>query len=198
MPLRVLPRSRGGPHDWPRNHSDVLTGYFSPHTGSAIYVFALVPMFAAPANTTPTFMNLTYTLDSQPAGTFTHTGSPTAPNTSYSPSVVVFQKTGLPASVHSLTVSVGPDSVFLLDYIVYSQDSDFESTGNTTSGGSSPSPTVSTPVGAAQTSPSPSASQCVNPAFTSGSVILLANQPYLPFARYPCSGAGVLLRATLT
>ncbi|EKM52831.1 uncharacterized protein PHACADRAFT_261484 [Phanerochaete carnosa HHB-10118-sp] len=138
-------------------------------TGSAIYVFAIMPLFAAPANTTPTFMNLTYTFDSQPAGVFLHSGSATAPNTSYSPSVVVFQKTGLPESPHSLTVSVGPDSVFLLDYIVYTQDSDFEPAANNTSGGSSSSAPVSSPVGVVNASPSPTISQATASASSSAS-----------------------------
>ncbi|GJE95593.1 hypothetical protein PsYK624_117790 [Phanerochaete sordida] len=139
-------------------------------TGSAIYVFAIMPMFAAPANTTPTFMNLTYTFDSQPAGAFLHTGSASAPNTSYSPSVLVFQKSGLPETPHSLTVSVGPDSVFLLDYIVYTEDNDYlVSTGNTTNGGSPSNTTVSAPVGAAHASPSPSVSQTTASAGASSS-----------------------------
>ena len=140
-------------------------------------------MFAVPANHTPTFMNLTYTLDSKPAGTYLHNGSLTAPNTDYASSVVVFQRTGLAFSPHTLTVSVGPDSVFLLDYIVYSQEDMFDS--NSTSGSSSSTPSSTFQAGAVQTSPSLNSSQCVNSAFTSGSVVLLANQAYLPFARSP-------------
>lgn len=135
-------------------------------------MFAVVPEFAAPANTTPTFMNLTYTLDSQPAGNYHHMGNASVPSATFTPSVVVFQKTGLQASPHSLTVSVGPDSVFLLDYIIYSQESDFETSGNGTAGAAPPSTSNTASAGAAQGSPSPSISQCVNSAFTSGSVDL--------------------------
>lgn len=131
-------------------------------------------------NTTPTSMNLTYTLDSQPAGTFLHAGSPSAPNTAFDPSVVVFQRAGLSVSPHTLTVSVGPDSVFLLDYITYSQEDD--AVNATTSGAPASGPSLTSGVGG---SPSPGASQCVNSAFTSGSVVLLANQAYLPFAGSP-------------
>lgn len=128
-------------------------------------------------------MNLTYTLDSQPAGTFLHSGSPSDPNTSYTPSVAVFQRTGLTASPHTLTVSVGPDSVFLLDKFVYTTQDEFD--GPTTSGAFSPTPSASSPAGAVKGSPSQSGSQCVNSAFTSGSVVLLANHAYLPFVGSP-------------
>lgn len=125
---------------------------------------------------------MTYIFDSQPAGTFLHSGTPSAPNTSFTPSVVVFQKTGLPTSPHSLTVTVGPDSVFLLDYIVFSQESDFDQSGNSTGDTAPPSSNKTVPINAPRGSPSPSASQCVNSAYTSVSVDLLANQCYLPFA----------------
>lgn len=137
-------------------------------------------MFALPAKTPPTLVNLSYTLDSRSAGTFLHTGNPNAPNTSYSSSVIVFQKTGLQRSPHALTVTVGPDSLFLLDYIVYTHEDDFDN--NATSGTFLPTPSLTLVAGAAKTSPSPILSQCVNSAFTSGSVVLLANQAYLPFA----------------
>lgn len=114
--------------------------------GSAVYVFALVPLFAAASNTTPTFVNLTYTLDSQPIGQFVHSGSPsvTADSTSYLSSVAVFQQSGLTEGSHTLNVTVGPDSVFLLDYIVYSQDSQFG-----INGGSSNEPNSTSAAGGA-------------------------------------------------
>ncbi|KAI0075152.1 hypothetical protein K474DRAFT_1709220 [Panus rudis PR-1116 ss-1] len=106
-------------------------------TGSAVYVFALIPLFPAATNNTPTFVNLTYTLDSQPAGSFTHSGTQSPVSSSPSPSafehsVPVFVKTGLPEGFHALTINVGPDSVFLLDYITYSQDDDFQNNNNDT------------------------------------------------------------------
>ena len=127
-------------------------------------------------------MNLTFTLDSQRAGTFLHTGKASTPISTFTPSVVVFQKTGLPASPHSLTVSVGPDSVFLLDYIVYTAESDFEQVANSTSSSPSTAANSTIPAGAARSSPSPSVNGCVNSAYTSGPVDLLANHSYLPFA----------------
>ncbi|CAL1697696.1 unnamed protein product [Somion occarium] len=106
-------------------------------TGSAVYVFGLIPLFPAAANNTPTFVNLTYTLDSQPAGDFSHSGtqspvSPTPAPSAFQQSVPIFARTGLPEGFHALTINVGPDSVFLLDYIIYSQDDGFGGGGNDT------------------------------------------------------------------
>ncbi|KAI0742537.1 hypothetical protein C8Q80DRAFT_1108267, partial [Daedaleopsis nitida] len=89
-------------------------------TGSAVYVYALTPLGAAPANSTPTFMNLTFALDSHPAVTYQHAGSASA--SGYLPSQLVFGQTGLTEAPHSLTIQIGPDSVLLLDYIVYTQE----------------------------------------------------------------------------
>ncbi|RPD76899.1 hypothetical protein L226DRAFT_354197 [Lentinus tigrinus ALCF2SS1-7] len=90
-------------------------------TGSAVYVYALIPLGAAKANSTPTFMNLTFMVDSHPAGTYQHTGTDSAAG--FLPSQLVFGQTGLTEAPHSLTVQVGPDSVLLLDYVVYTQGS---------------------------------------------------------------------------
>lgn len=98
-----------------------------------------MPLGLAQANATPTYMNLTYTLDSQPAGSFQHNGSASA--SGFEPAVVVFAKSGLTEGPHTLNVNVGPDSVFLLDYIVYTQNNDSGAGG----GEISSSATVSAP-----------------------------------------------------
>lgn len=64
-------------------------------------------------------MNLTFQLDSHPAGTYQHLG--TASASGFLPSQPVFAKTDLAEAPHNLTIQVGPDSVLLLDYIVYTQ-----------------------------------------------------------------------------
>lgn len=132
--------------------------------GSAIYVFAILPQFSAPTNGTPSRVNLTYTLDQQPAGAFTYAVD--SPNPSYSPSSVVFQRTGLLDTPHSLTVNVGPDSVLLLDCIVYSQENSDDSIGDSSS-------TLPTVTGTVQISPSSAPSQCVNTACSSGPVFYI-------------------------
>ncbi|OBZ74772.1 hypothetical protein A0H81_05223 [Grifola frondosa] len=120
---------------WKYGISFVFVTAHSSELGSAVYLFAIMPLGAAAANSTPTFMNLTYTLDSQPVGIFQHTGASSA--FGFLPSVPVFSKSGLSEGPHSLTVQIGPDSVLLLDYIVYSQD-------NGLGLGSSPNEAVST------------------------------------------------------
>ncbi|KAI0752048.1 hypothetical protein C8Q74DRAFT_1211435 [Fomes fomentarius] len=89
-------------------------------TGSAVYVYALIPLGTAPANSTPRFMNLTFLLDSHPSGTYQHIG--TASASGFLPSELVFGQAGLAEAPHSLTIQIGPDSVLLLDYIVYTQN----------------------------------------------------------------------------
>ncbi|KAI9061817.1 hypothetical protein FKP32DRAFT_1594015 [Trametes sanguinea] len=103
-------------------------------TGSAIFVYALVPLAAAHTNSTPTFVNLTFVLDSHPSGSYQHLGTPSGDG--FLPSQLVFSKDGLSEQPHSLSIQVGPDSVLLLDYIVYTQ-------GTTGSSGTSSNDTVS-------------------------------------------------------
>ncbi|TFK80295.1 hypothetical protein K466DRAFT_578966 [Polyporus arcularius HHB13444] len=114
-------------------------------TGSAVYVYALIPLGAAPANSTPTFMNLTFMLDSQRAGTYQHTG--TASASGFLPSQMVFGQAGLAAAPHSLTIQIGPDSVLLLDYIVYTQGSLADGDGSNPTSVSSTSRAVGGSVG---------------------------------------------------
>ena len=134
--------------------------------GSAVYIFALVPTFATATNGPPTSMNLSYTLDSQPLGTFVHSGSktPSSNSTLYLSSVPILVKTGMPDGPHTITMNIGPDSVLLLDYIVYSKEdqADLSTSPNVGGGASSlsvqvPAKTASTP----STLPSAAFSQCV-------------------------------------
>ncbi|KAI0350950.1 hypothetical protein OH77DRAFT_1430351 [Trametes cingulata] len=108
-------------------------------SGSAIYVYALVPLAAAHLNSTPTFMNLTFLLDSHPSGTYQHIG--TASAMGFAPSQLVFGRGDLSDGPHSLTIQIGPDSVLLLDYIVYTQ-------GNTGGDGNNSSEAISPALGA--------------------------------------------------
>lgn len=64
-------------------------------------------------------MNLTFLLDSHPAGTYHHSG--TASASGFLPSQPIFVQTGLVEAPHNLTVHIGPDSVLLLDYILYTK-----------------------------------------------------------------------------
>ena len=93
-----------------------------------MYIFAILPLFPAPPNTTPTFTNLSFILDGAPHGSFVYRPDATVPGTptvdspnsnKYQPNVNVFTASGLEDAEHSLIVNIGVDSVFLLDYIVY-------------------------------------------------------------------------------
>jgi hypothetical protein len=88
--------------------------------GSAFYLYCILPLGKPPnADSTPTLMNLTFTLDSSPAGNFLHSGSAT--NHGFQPTVTVFSRGGLSDSTHTLLVNLGPNSVFLFDYYVVSR-----------------------------------------------------------------------------
>ncbi|EMD35196.1 hypothetical protein CERSUDRAFT_116666 [Gelatoporia subvermispora B] len=123
-------------------------------TGSAVYVFALLPLGVAAVNTTPTHMNLTYVLDDQPAGSFIHNGTSSA--SGFLPSFAVFSSSGLGEGPHSLQVQVGPDSVFLLDYIEYShEDAESGNSSSATSSASGVQESGTSTQGSGSTSPSP-------------------------------------------
>lgn len=147
--------------------SDVLHSCISPDTGSAVYVYALVPTFAAPANSTPTFMNLTFELNSLSDGQYSHTGTAAPANSAstsssaYLPNTLVYTRSGLSEGFHSLRIDVGPDSVFLLDYIIYSQDDGFANGGNGTHNDVSTTPGGASPTALPSPGPSASSTGCV-------------------------------------
>ncbi|KAH9062645.1 hypothetical protein EDB83DRAFT_2385258 [Lactarius deliciosus] len=86
-------------------------------TGSALYLFCVLPLGIPPnTNSTPTLMNLTFTLDGEPAGSFFHNGSTNTGG--FQSNVPVFSRGSLSSSGHNLLVNLGPNSVFLLDYYV--------------------------------------------------------------------------------
>ena len=88
--------------------------------GSAIYVFCILPLGVPPnTNSTPTLMNLSFTLDGEPAGSFFHEGSTNTGG--FQSNVPVLARGNLSNSAHNLLVDLGPNSVFLFDYYVFSQ-----------------------------------------------------------------------------
>ena len=121
--------SLGSPSDWialpDAHHAD------RRHTGSAVYVFALIPLGDARVNSTPTFMNLTFEVDSHSAGTYQHPGT-ASEDGQFQSSTAVFSKTGLTEAPHTLTIEVGPDSVILLDRIIYTQETEDDGDGSNT------------------------------------------------------------------
>jgi hypothetical protein len=63
--------------------------------------------------------NLFFTLDNQPAGNF----SPTVMSTEFLQNTSVLSLDGLSNQPHQLVVTVGNDSVFLFDYLIYTNSS---------------------------------------------------------------------------
>lgn len=88
-------------------------------TGTAIYIYCLLPEAAAPPNTMPTTVNLTFTLDDQTFDPYHHTGD--SSKSGFLPNVNVFFADGLANAPHTVRVDIGPNSVFLFDYLVYTQ-----------------------------------------------------------------------------
>ncbi|EIN05702.1 hypothetical protein PUNSTDRAFT_46575 [Punctularia strigosozonata HHB-11173 SS5] len=120
-------------------------------TGSALYVFAVLPLGLSHTNSTPTFTNLTFTLDAAPypLATFAHSGS------AYATGFLAQAVLALPSlpsdSAHTLRIDVGPDSVFLLDSVVYTAATRGE-------GGKQVTPPSGLAANQTAPSPSPSAS----------------------------------------
>jgi hypothetical protein len=86
-------------------------------SGTAIYVFFIVPNYVQDATTT---VNTTFSIDGQPAGTYLHEPST---DTVYAYNVPVFSQGGLENTKHSLLITPtgGPkeNSLLLFDYAVY-------------------------------------------------------------------------------
>lgn len=91
-------------------------------------MFAILPLFPAPPNTTPTFTDLSFILDGSAHGSFTYRPDATVPGTpnvdssasdKFQSNVNIFGAAGLEDTDHSLVINVGVDSVLLLDYVIY-------------------------------------------------------------------------------
>ena len=103
-------------------------------------------------NGAPTNMNLSFTLDNQPSGSFHSAGNPGA--TGFNSRVPVFIKRDLEESSHHFIAHVGRNSTFLLDYIIYT------SAANTTVDGTTTTPV--SPTGLPQSAPSSDIDQLVS------------------------------------
>lgn len=82
-------------------------------------MYCLLPLGLAPANSTPTFVNLTFNLDGNFPRSFVHGGDQSS--SGFQPNVNVVTYDGLDEVPHTLDMSAGVDSVFLLDYLIYTQ-----------------------------------------------------------------------------
>ncbi|KZV91862.1 hypothetical protein EXIGLDRAFT_86287 [Exidia glandulosa HHB12029] len=108
-------------------------------TGTAVYVYCIVPDGADGDHITKS--DLTFTIDDQPVGTFTRT--PTGEPVSFLFNHLVFAHDGLGEGTHHLVISSPPNGALLLDYVqVTSPEVETTTTASVSSTASS-SPAVS-------------------------------------------------------
>ena len=93
--------------------------------GTAIYIFAILPPTEFSSAGTPTNTNLLFTLDNKSVGNFS---SGTTANFT---STNVLSQHGLPNQLHQLVVTVGNDSIFIFDHLIYTNSSAIDSASST-------------------------------------------------------------------
>ncbi|KAJ7749626.1 hypothetical protein B0H16DRAFT_1724896 [Mycena metata] len=86
-------------------------------TGIAVYIFCIQPLGVVTG--VPSLMNVSFSLDGAPASTFVHQGSPS--DSGFLSGVNAFAKNGLADGPHTLKLSLAPNSVFILDYMLITQ-----------------------------------------------------------------------------
>ncbi|KAE9406860.1 hypothetical protein BT96DRAFT_1014553 [Gymnopus androsaceus JB14] len=94
----------------------LVTAQFN-FTGSAVYLFCIEPLSIPSSPASPTTMNLSFTLDGIPSGTFFHEGSSSA--LGFTSNVPVLSLENLIQDPHVLLVNLGRNSVFAFDYMIY-------------------------------------------------------------------------------
>ncbi|KAF8178973.1 hypothetical protein K438DRAFT_1938534 [Mycena galopus ATCC 62051] len=122
-------------------------------TGTAVYVFCIQPLGMSVPPASPSLMNVTFSLDSVPEVPFVHQGSPSESGFSYQ--VNVFAKQGLSDGPHELKLNLAPNSVFILDYLLITQNVGDNPSGSETSSGPAQSlPAQSIPIQSQLSAPS--------------------------------------------
>lgn len=91
-------------------------------TGTAVYVFSILPVSAPSWASSPALVNVTFALDSAPAGTFVHKPSGISSNATFTAGANVFARSGITDGPHSFSITLAPNSVFVLDYVLVTQD----------------------------------------------------------------------------
>ncbi|KAK7035582.1 valine-trna ligase [Favolaschia claudopus] len=89
-------------------------------TGTAIYVFCIQPLGLSTSPTLPTTMNATFSVDGVQENPFFHGGSASASGFAYQSNVL--SKQGLSDGPHRLKIDLAPNTVFILDYILVTQN----------------------------------------------------------------------------
>ncbi|KAJ6457622.1 hypothetical protein C8R45DRAFT_1110393 [Mycena sanguinolenta] len=89
-------------------------------TGTAVYIFGIQSQATSTPPASPSLINLTFALDDVPQTPFVHQGSSSGSGFAYN--VNVFAKQGLSDGPHTLKMNLAPNSIFILDYILVTQN----------------------------------------------------------------------------
>ncbi|KAJ7782168.1 hypothetical protein B0H14DRAFT_2960229 [Mycena olivaceomarginata] len=89
-------------------------------TGTAVYIFCVQPLGMPMSPTLPSMMNISFSLDDVGQQPFVHQGSSSGSGFAYH--VNVFAKQGLADGLHVLKLNLAPNSMFILDYILVTQN----------------------------------------------------------------------------
>lgn len=103
----------------------MTAGSWPRSQGIAIYVYGIQPAGLSPSTDTSTNTNLTFSLDGQVTRQIANNAPPsTSAALSFTPNALLYHNAGLTDTTHSLTVTVGSDSIFLFDYLIFTSTSD--------------------------------------------------------------------------
>ncbi|KAJ7318413.1 hypothetical protein DFH08DRAFT_1086622 [Mycena albidolilacea] len=89
-------------------------------TGTAVYIFCVQPLGMPMSPSLPSMMNISFSLDDVGQQPFVHQGSSSGSGFAYH--VNVFAKQGLLDGLHVLKLNLAPNSMFILDYILVTQN----------------------------------------------------------------------------
>ncbi|KAG7088156.1 hypothetical protein E1B28_012178 [Marasmius oreades] len=107
-------------------------------TGTAVYLYSILPQSGVvPSDSqSQTTVNLTFSLDNQPSGSFFYVSTNTTSSSSAESDSLVLALRNLSEQPHVLVATVAPGSIFLLDYMVYTTTLDDFAAQPTSSGNS--------------------------------------------------------------
>jgi hypothetical protein len=104
--------------------------------GTAVYLFGLLPPSSAVNSSIPSSAFLTFAIDNKTlAGLLPDGASPISSNTNPQINVPFFKAENLAQGDHSLTVTLGDNTIFVFDYLVVTTDSTITGNGTSVGGG---------------------------------------------------------------
>ncbi|KAJ7622530.1 hypothetical protein FB45DRAFT_927906 [Roridomyces roridus] len=90
------------------------------HVRTAVYIFCIQPQSLTKAPAPPSQMNMTFFIDEADSSSFLHQGSVDA--SGFASGVNILAKQGLSDGPHSMKLTLAPNSVLILDFIVVTQN----------------------------------------------------------------------------